>query len=164
MASNPVLAPETLEATLVRDVIRDGLRAQAAGSGPLEDPMAVARVAAGGAPFVMTSFPDRNPFYPLIIVAEQSGTSEPPDARFDFWEDTYAVAFRILAESTTHVKNIKDQVKNWIKANKRVLQDAGYSDVKIISDTPATWDPTNNVKEWRIVISGRVYTSPTVNP
>ncbi|MDI6720379.1 MAG: hypothetical protein QMD46_12285 [Methanomicrobiales archaeon] len=109
---------------------------------------------------VVTAFPDRNRFYPHVVVAEASDSAERPDLRADLWKHQYAVTLEIHAETNTHLYRIRDQLTGWIESNPRTLELAGFVDTTIGPSISTTWDAGSAVKSWRIRVQGLVYTDP----
>lgn len=151
------VAASNLSTAIVKDLLRDGLRSAASGSDPLTDPKASSRP--GDTKFVLTSFPDRDPFYPHVIVEEAGDTGARPDRREDLHEHVYDVRFTILSESSTDLFQIRDGVRDYIEDNITTFESNGYVDVEIASSGAATWEQDPAVESWELVISGIVYTT-----
>lgn len=153
-----VIGLATLSDTIVRGLFRDSMRADAANNaGTIRDPKTATRPAASQ--FVVTAFPARDPYYPMIIV-EEANDSGGRIERTDALElHTYQVRIRIRSEIMTDLYKLRDQVRKWLNQNYVVMAQAGYCDVDVVSSTSATWDATSSVKEWQITVSGKAYAS-----
>lgn len=148
---------DSLSTAIIRDLWRDSLRAAVA-AGTITDPFAAKRPT--GSPLVVTSLPDRSRYYPHIVVGEASDTSSRPDLRGDVWRHQYSVSLEVCAESNTHMYALRDALRGWIETNAATLNAAGFVDAEIVSSTSMNWDSTADVKKWRIVVRGFVYTAP----
>lgn len=150
----------TMSRTILVTLWRDGLLAAAAQVGhPLKDPKAVDRAAAGTAacPFVVTAFPDRNAFYPIVVIGKAGNDLDRIDARGDLQSGSFDVEIVVHAETTTHLGAIGDAIKKWAIVNRAALQVAGFVEAKLISDTPASWDESSKVLMHRLVYRGLVH-------
>jgi len=160
MPVNTVIDTAELSKTILF-LIRDGLRTAASGAAPLTDPNAAKRSAAGGAPFIMTSFPSKRTYYPHVIVEESVDTGSRIDRRQSIHEHRFGVNLDIVAESSTHVKVIRDQVRHWFEDNIAALQDAGWHDVDFTGSVSPSWDTGSSIHSIRLSIEGTLYSSST---
>lgn len=155
-----VFSAENLSAAIVRDLWRSGLLTAATDVAQpfLRDPKAAARAANRDAsPFVMTSFPDRNAFYPLIVVEEASNDLDRIDRRGALQAGNYDVSVTIYSETKTDLAKLKDGVKKWAIRNLAALQTAGFIECHLISSNENTWDETSRVLTHRLVYRGLVH-------
>jgi len=141
---------------MIRDLFRAGLRAAVA-AGTITDPKASTRPTSS--PMVVSDLPDRSRFYPHIVVGEASDSADRPDSRAGLWEHAYSVSIEIHAETSTHLYQIRDQVRGWVESNVDTLNTAGFTDPVIATSTPTNWDAESRVRTWRFVIKGTVYTA-----
>lgn len=151
------ISSRSLSTAIIRDLFRDGLRAAVA-AGAIFDPSSARR--AGAASMVMTEFPDQGVLYPHVIVSEASDVGDRPDSRADLWQHTYAVGIEIHAKSSTQMFRIRDEVRAWVEGNVDVLNAAGFTDPQISPGISMTWDRSEEVRRWKFVIKGTVYTTP----
>lgn len=151
------ISSESLSAAIIRDLFRDGLRT-AVTAGDISDPSSARR--AGAASMVMTEFPDQGVLYPHVIVSEASDVGDRPDSRADLWQHTYAVGIEIHAKSSTQMFRIRDEVRAWVEGNVDVLNAAGFTDPQISPGIPMNWDANEQIRRWKFVIKGTVYTTP----
>ncbi len=149
------ISSRSLSTAIIRDLFRDGLRAALA-AGDISDPSSARRN--GAAPMVLTEFPDRGLLYPHIVVGEGSDVGDRPDSRADLWQHTYAVGIEIHAKSSTQMFRIRDEVRAWVEGNVDVLNAAGFTDPQISPGISMTWDRSEEVRRWKIVVKGTVYT------
>ena len=145
-----------LSAAIERDLFRTGLRAAVA-AGMITDPKATTRPMRS--PMVVSELPDRSRHYPHIVVGEASDTADRPDSRSDLWEHSHSVAIEIHTETATHLYRIRDQVRGWIMANVDALNSAGFTDPEIATSVPASWDTPSQVRQWKFIVKGTVYTT-----
>lgn len=150
------IAPAVLSTAVIRDLLRDGIRTG------IDDPVSAKRPT--GSRFVSTAYPDRSVYYPLIVVGEVSDRSYRPDIRAEVWKHTYAAQITIHAKSMTQLYQLRDEIRAWIEGNIRTLEQAGYMDASVSSSTSATWDPSASVYQWRLVVTGTVWTAPEPEP
>lgn len=156
--TDAVIPLEQLSATIVRDLLRAGLRAAvAAPLNPLKDPKAAARLAAAGCDFIMSAFPDRNAFYPLVVLGEAGNSLARIDTRAAIQSGPYDVSVIVRAENQTHLYTIRDAVKRYFLDNFIAHHQAGFSETELVSDTDASWDSTSKVLEWKLVYRGLVH-------
>ena len=149
----------SLSTSIIRDLWRANLRTALTGETPaIADPKKAIRPT--GSSMVVTSLPDRSRFYPHIIVGEVSDVASRPDIRADVWLHQYSVSLEIHAETSTHVYQIRDQLRGWIENNTATLEAAGFVDAEITSSVSMSWDASSSIKSWRIVVKGLVYTAP----
>lgn len=160
--------PGKASETIVRDTIRDGLRAAALesyGGGygssysdgfTLDDPLEGSR---NGSQFVLTSYPDRNVEYPHIIVREVGDSGDRRDSRVDLWLHNYTVRVELLGRSATEAFMLRDGVKEWMQREYDVLRDAGFVDVGLDGSTPMNWDGDPNVTALQLTYAGDLYTA-----
>ncbi len=154
------IASENLSTTVVRDLLRDGLRSAADDSSyPLDDPAGSDRPDASK--FVLTSFPDRKIYYPLIVVEEADDNSTKVDMQNPVHQHTYTVKITIYSKTNTHLFQIRDQIRQFIEADYMDLSDSGFAEPTIESSTSASWESNPEVKQWEMMISGLVYTEST---
>ncbi len=151
------ISSRSLSTAIIRDLFRDGLRAAVA-AGDIFDPSSARRN--GAAPMVLTEFPDRGLLYPHIVVGEGSDVGDRPDSRADLWQHTYAVGIEIHAKSSTQMFRIRDEVRAWVEGNVDVLNAAGFTDPQMSPGISMTWDRSEEVRRWKIVVKGTVYTTP----
>lgn len=149
------ISSRSLSTAIIRDLFRDGLRAAVA-AGDIFDPSSARRN--GAAPMVLTEFPDRGLLYPHIIVSEVSDVGDRPDSRADLWQHTYAVGIEIHAKSSTQMFRIRDEVRAWVEGNVDMLNAAGFTDPQISPGISMTWDANEQIRRWKFVIKGTVYT------
>lgn len=154
-----VLDTDKVSKTVVRDEIRDGLRTAAGDSNrPLTDPKSGSRPS--NAEFVLTSHPDRDAFYPLIIVGEDDDSAEKPDQRATLFLHDYVISITIKAESSTNLFKIRDQVKNWLFQEWENLGEAGIQELEVISSSPEPFNEDARVQHWKLRVGADVYSSP----
>lgn len=151
------ISSRSLSTAIIRDLFRDGLRAAVA-AGDIFDPSSARRN--GAALMVLTEFPDRGLLYPHIVVSEASDVGDRPDSRADLWQHTYAVGIEIHAISSTQMFRIRDEVRAWVEAHVDALNAAGFTDPQIFPGIPMTWDANEQIRRWKIVVKGTVYTTP----
>jgi hypothetical protein len=108
---------------------------------------------------IVSELPDRNRAYPHIVVGEASDTADRPDSRAGLWEHAYSVAVEVHAETSTHMYLIRDQVRGWVEGNVDALNAAGFTDPQIATSVAMTWDRESQVRSWRFVVRGTVYTA-----
>lgn len=149
------ISSRSLSTAIIRDLFRDGLRAAVA-AGDIFDPSSARRN--GAAPMVLTEFPDRGLLYPHIVVSEASDVGDRPDSRADLWQHTYAVGIEIHAKSSTQMFRIRDEVRAWVEGNVDMLNAAGFTDPQISPGISMTWDANEQIRRWKFVIKGTVYT------
>lgn len=149
---------DSLSKKIVVDLWRDQLRA-AVTAGKITDPDAATRPAKS--PMVVTEFPDRARHYPHIVITEAADVSGRPDIRADVWKHEYTVGLEIAAKSSTHLFNLRDQVRGWIESNTATLNQHNFHDAEIVSSTAMSWDAAEQVRRWRIAVRGTVYTTPS---
>lgn len=149
------ISSRSLSTAIIRDLFRDGLRAAVA-AGDIFDPSSARRN--GAAPMVLTEFPDRGLLYPHIIVSEASDVGDRPDSRADLWQHTYAVGIEIHAKSSTQMFRLRDEVRAWVEEHVDMLNAAGFSDPQTSPGIPMTWDANEQIRRWKIVVKGTVYT------
>jgi len=147
----------SLSGSIIVALWRDQLRAAVAAR-EIIDPSAATRPAKS--PMVVTEFPDRNRHYPHIVVSELADVSGRPDIRADLWEHQYTVGLEIHAKTSTHVFRLRDQVRGWIESHTALFNAMNFHDAEIVSTTSMSWDPTDQVRSWRIAVRGTVYTAP----
>lgn len=145
----------SLSTAIIRDLFRDGLRAAVA-AGDIFDPSSAGRK--GAAPMVLTEFPDRGLLYPHIVVGEGSDVGDRPDSRADLWQHTYAVGIEIHAKSSTQMFRLRDEVRAWVEEHVDMLNAAGFTDPQTSPGISMTWDRSEEVRRWKIVVKGTVYT------
>lgn len=151
-----VIPRSELSDRIVRGLFRDELReaSGAVGSGAaIEDPRANDRSGA----FVLTSRPDRDTLYPILIVEEGGDSGSRPDRRLELHEHAYDVRVTVQATNSTHRMRIKDQLRGWFEANIDLLNTEGFEDPEI-SVNPATWGSDPRVEELEVTFSGIVNT------
>jgi len=152
-----VIAPETMSTTIIIDIFRDGLIADAANPlTPLEDFGADSRPSKSK--FVVTSFPKRGVYYPLIVVSEQSAPGGRIDRRADLQEYDYSVKVEIFAQTNTHLYKMRDAIRAWYQNNYEAIQTAGFTDPSVGTPVPTSWDSTAEIKSMYIPFTGKVYT------
>jgi hypothetical protein len=152
-----VIATENLSTEIVLHQFRDRLRNV---SGPndadtLTDPKAGSRDS--GHPFIVTSFPDTKPLYPMVIVREAGDAGSRPDRRVDLHEHEYDVAVEILTRSSTTYFDLRDSIRGWFEDAIETLAANGFEDGEIVSANRTNWE--NDVS----VVSGGVVFRGTVN-
>lgn len=153
-----VVQTENLSEHIVRDTFRDGLRS-AAGPNPsdtITDPEDANRD--GEHPFIVTSFPDTSPLYPMIVVREGSDSGERPDRRHDLHEHQYEVLVQYAASSSTVMFSIRDGIKAWFEDNIAWLESEGFEDAVMGSSTTADWDSSVSTSSGQIPFEGTVNT------
>lgn len=141
--------------TIVRDTIRDGLRAAA------DDPDAVLddpRSDRDGSRFALTSYPNRNVEYPHIVVREIGVSGGRRDSRVDLWQSDLSVRIELLGRSATEAMNLRDGVRAWFQASFEELHGAGWVDVSLDSSTGMNWERDPDVSAKQLTYSGTVYT------
>ncbi|HKM25266.1 MAG TPA: hypothetical protein VJY40_06465 [Corynebacterium sp.] len=151
------ISSSSLSTAIIRDLFRDGLRAAVAG-GDIADPSSARRN--GAAPMVLTEFPDRGLLYPHIVVGEGSDVGDQPDSRADLWQHTYAVGIEIHAKSSTQMFRLRDEVRAWVEGNVDTLNAAGFTDPQMSPGIPMNWDANEQIRRWKFVVKGTVYTTP----
>jgi len=151
------ISSRSLSTAIIRDLFRDGLRAAVA-AGDIFDPVSARRK--GAAPMVMSELPDQGLLYPHIIVSEGSDVGDRPDSRADLWQHAYAVGIEIHAKSSTQMFRIRDETRAWVEGSVDVLNAAGFTDPQISPGIPMTWDQNEEIRRWKIIIKGTVYTTP----
>lgn len=154
-----VLDTSNLSTKVIRDKIRDGLRTAAGDAGrPLTDPKSGSRPS--NTEFVLTSHPDRDAYYPHIIVEEADDSADKPDQRATLFLHDYVIDVTIKAESSTNLFKIRDQVKNWFFQEWVNLGEAGIQEVEIISSSPEPFNEDARVEHWKLRVGCNVYSSP----
>lgn len=154
-----VVQTENLSEHIVRDTFRDDLRANAGASGSgklLIDPNDSSRDSSH--PFIVTSFPDTEPLYPMIVVREGGDSAERPDRRHDFHEHDYRVLVQIGAVSTTTMFSLRDGVRAWFEDNIEFLASEGFEDCRIESSNRSDWDSEVSTATWQTAFAGIVNT------
>lgn len=151
------ISSRSLSTAIIRDLFRDGLRAAVA-AGDIFDPSSARRK--GAAPMVMTELPDQGLLYPHIIVGEGSDVADRPDSRADLWQHAYAVGIEIHAKSSTQMFRIRDEARAWVEEHVDVLNAAGFTDPQISPGISMTWDQSEEIRRWKFVVKGTVYTTP----
>lgn len=142
---------------IVRDTIRDGLRAAATDAGyTLDDPHAGSR---DGSEFVLTSFPDRDTQHPHVVVREVGDSGERRDSRVDLWLHDYQVRAECFGRSATEAMKLRAGVKEWFQVEYETLRDAGFVDVGIDSSTPMEHESQPSVDALQVTYSGDLYTA-----
>jgi hypothetical protein len=144
---------------IVRDVIREGLRAASTenyGDGygnsysdawTLDDPLDP------------RSFPDRNVEYPHIVAREVGDSGERRDSRADLWLHNYTVRLEVYARSATEAFVLRGGVKEWMQRNFDTLRDNGYVDVGLDSSTPMNYEGDPGVEALQVTYTGDLYTA-----
>ena len=150
------ISSRSLSTAIIRDLFRDGLRAAIA-AGDISDPSSAGRK--GAAPMVLTEFPDRGLLYPHnrergIRRRRPSGQSR------DLWQHAYAVGIEIHAKSSTQMFRIRDEVRAWVEGNVDMLNAAGFTDPQVSPGIPMNWDADEQIRRWKFVVKGTVYTTP----
>lgn len=154
MSTQP--AGDASEAIVV-DTVRDGLRSAASGATyDLTDPEAGSR--GDDAPFVVTSFPDRNVHYPHVVVREVGSSGGRLDSRVDLWENNYDVRAEVYARSSTEMFTLRDDLKAWFQASYEAFRSAGWTDVEQASSTPMNFEGDVQLNTWQITYTGTLYT------
>ena len=151
------ISSRSLSTAIIRDLFRDGLRAAVA-AGDIADPSSARRKTA--APMILSELPDRGLLYPHIIVSEASDVGDRPDSRADLWQHTYAVGIEIHAKSSTQMFRLRDEVRAWVEGNVDTLNAAGFTDPQISPGIPMNWDANEQIRRWKFVVKGTVYTIP----
>ena len=151
------ISSRSLSTAIIRDLFRDGLRAAVA-AGDIADPSSARRKTA--APMILSELPDRGLLYPHIIVSEVSDVGDRPDSRADLWQHTYAVGIEIHAKSSTQMFRIRDEARAWVEEHVDMLNAAGFTDPQISPGIPMTWDQSEEIRRWKFVVKGTVYTTP----
>lgn len=142
---------------LVRDTIRDGLRA-AAGDENFDELVDPRAPRSDSSRFVLTSFPSRNIAYPHIILREAADSSRRRGSEADLWEHNYAVRAELFGRSSTEAMHLRSGVKRWFGANWQALREVGYHDVGVES-SPMSWEANPNVIALQVTATGDLYTS-----
>lgn len=146
-----------LSEEIVKTQFRDRLRTEAAASGEdLNDPKSGSRTT-DDPEFVLTAFPDDNPFYPHIIVSE-SGDAGNRLGHSPMFQHNYAVEAAILALSSTNMFSIRDGVRHWFERNIDTLGNNGFQDGEVISSSRMNWEPDPKVTSWQVTFGGTVIT------
>ncbi len=151
------ISSSSLSTAIIRDLFRDGLRAAIA-AGDIADPSSARRKTA--APMILSEFPDQGLLYPHIIVSEASDVGDRPDSRADLWQHMYAVGIEIHAKSSTQMFRLRDEVRAWVEGNVDTLNVAGFTDPQISPGIPMNWDANEQIRRWKFVVKGTVYTTP----
>ena len=153
-----VVQTENLSEHIVRDTFRDSLRSVAGpnDSDTLTDPEDANRDDAH--PFIVTSFPDTKPLYPMIVVREGADSAERPDRRHDLHEHQYQVLVQYSASSSTAMFSLRDGIKAWFEDNIEFLESEGFEDASIGSATRADWDSEVSTASGQIPFDGLVNT------
>lgn len=151
------ISSRSLSTAIIRDLFRDGLRAAVA-AGDIADPSSARRKTA--APMILSEFPDQGLLYPHIIVSEASDVGDRPDSRADLWQHMYAVGIEIHAKSSTQMFRLRDEVRAWVEGNVDTLNVAGFTDPQISPGIPMNWDANEQIRRWKFVVKGTVYTTP----
>lgn len=151
------ISSSSLSTAIIRDLFRDGLRAAVA-AGDIADPSSARRKTA--APMILSEFPDQGLLYPHIIVSEASDVGDRPDSRADLWQHTYAVGIEIHAKSSTQMFRLRDEARAWVEGHVDTLNAAGFTDPQISPGIPMNWDANEQIRRWKFVVKGTVYTTP----
>jgi hypothetical protein len=154
-----VVQTENLSEHIVRDTFRDSLRANAGAQGSKEyliDPEDANRDDAH--PFIVTSFPDTKPLYPMIVVREGADSAERPDRRHDLHEHQYQVLVQYAASSSTAMFQLRDGIKAWFEDNIEFLESEGFEDATIGNASRADWDSEVSTASGQIPFGGIVNT------
>lgn len=153
-----VIQAGNLSTAIVRDLWRDNLRAAA---GPndadaLTDPKSSERD--DSHPFVVTSYPDTKPLYPMIIVREGADSAARPDRRHTLHEHDYQVLVQIGAKSSTTMFDLRDSVKAWFEGNIEMLEGNGFEDAVMGDSARVDWDGETSTETTQIPFNGVVNT------
>lgn len=138
-----------LSTSIVRTLFRDAMRTD------ITDPAAARRPARSK--FVMTSFPSRDVFYPVIVAAEAGDSGGRIDGRNSLTRHRYSVEITVYGATTTEMLNLRDAVRGWLEGEWDTFAAAGYTDVEIVSSSKATWSDSTDASVWRLVVSGNAY-------
>ncbi len=155
---------QTIPADQLSTAIVYGLRLllqAAVDAGTITDVKAGKR--AGKADMVLSEFPDSDVFYPHIVVGEAADASAPLDIRTGRYLHQYTVKIDVHETNSTRLYTLRDQVRNWIEANTRVLCDAGWNDPVVVNSASMEIDQLQKTTAWRILVQGEVYTIPTTS-
>ncbi|PSG97498.1 hypothetical protein BRD56_05435 [Thermoplasmatales archaeon SW_10_69_26] len=144
---------DELSAQIVRDLLRDELRAAVA-DGTIDDPRAASR----DDEMVLTSFPDESIVYPLVIVDEANDASDAIHMQRVAHQHDYDVQISIAGDNKTHVKILRDQVRGWVLSNAVDLAGQGFMDLSIASSTPAAFEDRDRALQWQFTIASNVIT------
>lgn len=153
-----VIPTEELSTEIVVNQFRDPLR-NAAGpnkADTITDPNAASRDDAH--PFIVTSFPDTSPLYPMVIVGEDGDSGSRPDRRVDLHEHDYDVRVRILAKSSTTYFDLRDSIRGWFADRVDTLAANGFEDASIASSGRIDWENDISVEAGQVVFNGTVNT------
>ena len=153
-----VIPTKNLSKYVLTTLIRDKMRTDALDSNiPLTDPKEHTR--GDNAPFILTSYPTTNVFYPHIIINEIGYGGQRLDAREDFFGGTMKLAFKIYAETNTHLFQIKDQIRDWLQRHVTYFNRQGFTELQFDSSVDTTWDEMATVKTMEITVSAKPYTT-----
>lgn len=151
--------PEEMSTEVVVEIFKKGLAEAAAGSiFALEDPIKNTR--RDKSRFVVTSIPNTDVEYPHIVVEENDVTGGRLDTRQSkLMAFKFQLLITIRAVTNTQIFPIKDGVREWLQKDWEAIKDAGFADLTIQGQGKITWDPTSQVKEFRMIVNGNVYTT-----
>lgn len=149
-----------LSTEVVLNIFRDGLRTAADDPAqPFQDPNESQRPE--GSPFVLTSYPQQNEFFPLVIVEEFDDKDRRIDAQADLFQHDYTIRITIYSETNTDLYHIRDQIRHFVESNFVQHMHDGFSDSSIESSNAANWEDIPEVLKWELIVSGVVHTKTT---
>ena len=151
-----VIPVQNLSTVVVKELFRDRIQAYAdEGTNPLVDPKKTKRPE--GTTFVLTAAPEREVYYPHIIVKEVARPGGPMDHQVAQQEREYSVRVIIEAKSNKEIYQIRDGLEAWFMDDYMYLNEHGFIDPMVTSNVEANYDDTPQVKRWEIVYTGKVY-------
>jgi len=144
--------------TIILDLLRDKMRADLDDPNiPLKDPKKETR--GDKAPFILTSYPTTNVYFPHVIIGELTYSGNRLDAREDLFQGNFSVRISIHADTNTHLFQIKDAVRDWLQRNVTYLNRQGFTELQFDGSSPMDFDFTATVKQYEIILKGKVYTT-----
>jgi len=110
---------------------------------------------------VVTAYPDRDRYLPVIVVEEAGDTAIRQTYLADLWKHQYTLNLQIFAETNTHLYQLRDQLRKWLEGNLDTQEAAGFVDTEIASSISMNWDAGAATKGWQITVRGNIYTETT---
>lgn len=145
------------------DAFRDGLRGDTSWSSGVTDYASKSHRTnrPSDKDYILTAWPDQDPFYPLIIVSEGPNTgghiSSPPRGldRID-----YDVELMLHDQLKTDLYKLRDEVRDWVRKNRvNLAENHGFNDASIQSGPQPALSDRGRVYQYSVTVNGEVYAS-----